>query len=182
VTDVSRYDTGIDEVSLLLNELIQYVESKLHPLNENDKPYGDLDVVLEQNDEQEVVYFSVYHTHEGKKECLLKKHLQVLINKYDLLNDEEIVQEYKHALWQDINKFLKAQKIKPITDHIRYHNTFVISAATHTGIEGWLDHTAKSLSLLPVEDSYVAPVAIQAPNIETVVDITDEEKEKLLQE
>ena len=182
VTDVSRYDTGINEVSLLLKELIQYVESKLHPLNEDDNPYGELDVVVEQHDEQEVVYLSVYHTHEEKKECLLKKHLQILVNKYDLLNDEEIVQEYKHALRQDINTFLKTQKIKPITDHIWYHNTFVVSAATHIGIEGWLDHTARSLSLLPVEESYVAPVAIQAANIDPIVDITDQEKEKLLQE
>ncbi|MBU0626735.1 hypothetical protein KKG31_06710 [Patescibacteria group bacterium] len=53
-------------------------------------------------------YILFYAEKDG--EIILEKRMIFLINKYDLLQDEEILQEYKKVLFADILSFLKKQK------------------------------------------------------------------------
>jgi ribosome biogenesis GTPase A len=41
---------------------------------------------------------------------LLNKKVVLVLNKRDLLNDEEILKEYKKTLFSELNKFLKEKK------------------------------------------------------------------------
>jgi poly(A) polymerase Pap1 len=55
----------------------------------------------------------------------------IIINKYDLVNDVEIIQEYKKQVLKQFNIFIKQNKWKNLTKKVFDQNTFVISAATH---------------------------------------------------
>ena len=73
-----------------------------------------------------------------------------MINKFDLVQDDEILEEYKKVLFADILDFLKkknnpaidslsgAGKLK-IKESLISDNTVVMSAVTHFGVDQFLD-------------------------------------------
>jgi translation elongation factor EF-Tu-like GTPase len=52
---------------------------------------------------------TLYAYHE--KKLILEKRILFLINKYDLVNDKEILKEYETQLKDQITKFFKKRKI-----------------------------------------------------------------------
>jgi 50S ribosomal subunit-associated GTPase HflX len=85
----------------------------------------------------------------------LEKRILFLINKYDLVNDDEILKEYKKEMIIEIIDFLKKNKIgKKITKNLIEKNIFVISAATHFGIDKWLDNILNLLDGTNTQEVY----------------------------
>ena len=63
-----------------------------------------------------------------------------IINKYDLVQDEEILEEYKSVLYKDIISFLEKKRNKlKIDEDLIDKNTVVMSAVTHVGVDEFLD-------------------------------------------
>ena len=78
-----------------------------------------------------------------------------VINKYDLVKDEEVLQEYKHALFQDILDFLKKKETKlTIDEKLIDNNTVTMSAVTHFGADEFLDTVIGVFHGLKLEEVY----------------------------
>jgi hypothetical protein len=44
-------------------------------------------------------------------EVVIEKRVVFMINKFDMVNDLDIVKEYKSVVFENINKFIKSKKI-----------------------------------------------------------------------
>lgn len=169
IADAGRFDTGINEIPDLLQEIILYIKQKEANI---DMKYS---FKISKNHEIE---FNVTH----KKEIIFRKKILILINKYDLINDEEIIDEYKKQLRKQINTFLKTQKIKEIPVTALKKNTFVTSAFTHFGLDARLEYMSNMLQSIPKEDwEEIATYKIirEAPSY--IKDVTSTQKKRLIE-
>lgn len=139
VVDVARYDKGISEIHELFGEIWVYVQDKFSP-----------DKIAIKKDGKYILFYA-----EKDGEIILEKRMIFLINKYDLLQDEEILQEYKKVLFADILSFLKKQKTLWKVDEVLLEkNTVVMSAVTHFGVDAFLDKVIDVFHGLKMEEVY----------------------------
>jgi len=64
-------------------------------------------VEIQIREEHGFITFYVYE--EGA--LVIEKRMIFLINKYDLINDTDILKEYQEQLWKEILTFFKTHKI-----------------------------------------------------------------------
>jgi hypothetical protein len=83
-----------------LEEIFQYVQHKFDP-----EKAGE--ITLDVKAEGTMITLYAYH----EKKIILEKRILFLINKYDLVNDKEILKEYETQLKDQITKFLKKKKV-----------------------------------------------------------------------
>jgi hypothetical protein len=83
----------------LLQEIIAYTNNKL----------GGEDKYLEVQIREDDGFITFYAYEEGK--VIIEKRMMFLINKYDLVNDKDILKEYQEQLYNQILDFFKKNKI-----------------------------------------------------------------------
>ena len=122
-------------------------------------------------------------------EVLLTKKVVLVLNKWDLLNDEEILKEYKKTFFSSLNNFLKEKWYWSLNDKILEKNTFLTSAWTYHGVWALLRKFAELLQ--KTEDNWYYPEIINENVIEEendeegqmmITEVTEEEKPHLIEE
>ncbi len=83
----------------MLEEIIAYANNKL----------GGEDKYLEVQIRENEGFITFYAYEEGN--LVIEKRMMFLINKYDLINDKEILKEYQEQLRKEILAFFKKNKI-----------------------------------------------------------------------
>lgn len=169
--DASRYDSWISDLNNLLLEIDTYVKDKF------DLWGGDEIIVKE---EEWYIHFIVTKW----EEIIIHKKILILINKYDLVNDMEIIQEYKSQVWKHFWVFIKKNKWKKIPDKILDKNTFVISAATHFGLDEMLNkfvEVLKSASYVAYNEALERKITHRMSD-NMIEDITQQDKPLLLEQ
>lgn len=176
VADLSRFESGIEETIGLFGEIMAYIEMKFGTEEE-------LNFVLRE--EQGLLLFEV----EKGDELLLSKKILIVLNKWDLLNDEEILKEYQQTLYAGLNDFLREKGLSKLPLAAWEANTFVTSAGTYAGVGELLRKFAELLQ--KSADIGYHPEVILSPDLEEerdeeeealVTEITEEEKPILIEE
>lgn len=143
MADISRYDKGITEIPELLEEIVAYANNKL----------GGEDKYLEVQIREDDGFITFYAYEEGN--LVIEKRMMFLINKYDLVNDKDILKEYQEQLRKEILAFFKKNKIwTKITKKLLTQHTFTISAATHFGVDDRLKHVVEILKKTDTNEVY----------------------------
>lgn len=173
MADISRYDQWITEIPELLQEIIAYTNNKL----------GGEDKYLEVQIREDDGFITFYAYEEGK--VIIEKRMMFLINKYDLVNDKDILKEYQEQLYNQILDFFKKNKIwTKITKKLLTQHTFTLSAATHLGVDEWLNHLVEMLKKTDVTEVYHVE-NIQHREVikrqDTIKNISETEKEFLIE-
>ncbi len=170
VNDCSRYESGIQEIIDIFDEIISYIDEKF------DNP----DISIEENNWM-ITLFA-----KQDDEIILEKRIIFAINKYDLINDEEIINEEMHLLHKNILEYFKKNKLaKKITTKLLEKYTYFVSAATHHGIQDWVNNMIPMLKNTKDEEVYHIPEHIQKENNEEethIANISVQEKEHLIEE
>jgi len=179
VTDISRYESWISEIIELIDEIMIYSQEKLIWMDK--KP------LFEFEEKNWMINFKVSYDWE----IILEKIIIFALNKYDLIWDEEVIQEYKKTLYTQINNFLKEKIWKTLVVKLLEHNTIVVSGYTRHWLDHWLDKVVLTLETLksiniekPVWKKKVIPTKMQkgrTDNYNPIVDVTIVEKQKLLE-
>lgn len=155
VMDMARYDEGIQETISLFDEIIYYIEDKfLHEVEEyqfNFEQEGDL------------ISFNVYV--DG--ELFMSKRVVFVLNKYDLINDPELVEEYKKQLVERFSIYLTDNGFNQLSEALIRKNIYVTSAGTYFWVGEWIRALAEILKKTPM---------FALPEVET--DFTFEEDEE----
>lgn len=99
ISDISRYDKGITEIPELLDEICTYTRTKF-----SKDPNA---VEIQIREDKGMITLFIYE--EGK--LVIEKRMLFLINKYDLVNDADILKEYKTQLRKEVLEFFKKEKI-----------------------------------------------------------------------
>lgn len=179
IVDISRYDKGISEATDMLEEIFQYIQTKFDPDLEDGIEEMDIEVVIDGS------MITLFAYHDGN--VVLEKRLLFVVNKYDLVNDKDILKEYTDELKNQIVSFFKNKKVwTKVTKKVLDENMFTISAATHFGIESWLKRVVTLLRNTKPEEVYHLeniPVDQEADEkIDMITEVTDHEKKILLDE
>lgn len=173
MADISRYDKGITEIPELLDEICAYVHNKL----------GGLDKKVEIQIREDNGFITLYAYEEG--ELIIEKRMIFLINKYDLINDQEILKEYQQQLIKEILKFFKTNKIwSKITTKLLSENIFALSAATHFGVDERLKKVVEMLKKTDAQEVYHIEniqISSKKPQQEWLKNISEQEKNILIE-
>lgn len=95
ITDCSRYESGIQELIDVFEEIIDYIDQKFDNPEIKITKQDDIITLLAYRDE----------------ELILEKRILLMINKFDLINDQDIIKEETTLLWDKLLEFLKTKKI-----------------------------------------------------------------------
>lgn len=170
VCDGSRYDAGIAEIIDLFQEIMEYIDQKF------DSP--DIDIIKKDD------MITLVATVNG--EIILEKRIIFLINKYDLINDPEILGEERKIMEEQLQVFFKQRSIgKDVNKTLLHKYILEVSAATKYGLDNWLDMIIPMLKNTKDEEVYHIPeLAIDEDAEEEVMirNISAEEKQKLIDE
>jgi hypothetical protein len=89
----------LSEATDLLEEIFEYIQHKFDP-----EKAGE--ITLDIKAEGTMITLYAYH----EKKIILEKRMLFLINKYDLVNDKEVLKEYETQLKEQIITFFKNKK------------------------------------------------------------------------
>lgn len=170
VADLSRFDVWIKEIIDIFDEIIEYIKSKI-----------DQKVKIRFFDENVEIIMEV----KQNSKIILNKKIVFAINKYDLVSDPEIIEEYKKQFLKNLNIYLRKNFSYEIETESFKKNTFVVSAASHFGLNEWLVWLVKILQKGSLEENtFVINKQNKAKTLKVkmINDITKIEKNKLLSE
>jgi len=182
IMDMYNFDKGIQEWVDLLLELFSFIQNKLHEEQRlNITIWADKDALL-----LNVRKWDIW----VEENLFMQKQIMFAFNKFDLIQDEEIVQEYINTFKVDIRKLKFNDKIffKKIDDDILNKNIFVISAATHQNLDKMTSFRVNRLEHRAfceyIPEDGAKRIWYHEDNIETILltDITEQERALLLTE
>ncbi len=135
VIDASRYEQGIEEFGKLFDEILHYMKEKFMQSRDFGSEITNIHFKLRKDNER--LFLEVLATINDEQKVLMEKMVVIILNKQDILDDDEVVGEYtthflQHAqmyLKHTFGVFLETQEI-PV---------FMISAMTQNGVTRWLD-------------------------------------------
>lgn len=177
VADLSRFESGIRETVELIDEIMLYLEKKF-----SDHEW-DLNFIFREEDW--LIIFEV----EKNDEIILNKKILFILNKRDLLNDEEILGEYKTTLFGQINDFLTSKRLAKLPSRLLDANTYITSAGTYHGVGELLRKFAELLQksddvgydFEPFEEEYNT-TEDEEEQYALITEITEEEKPHLIED
>ncbi|MBB1557074.1 MAG: GTPase ObgE [candidate division SR1 bacterium] len=175
VADLGRFEAGMRETIQLIDEIMLYLKQKFADEDE------ELNFIFRE--ENGLICFEV----EKNDEVIISKRLLFVLNKWDLINDEEVLKEYKAVFYDNINTFLKERRLAQLSLSLLEKNTFTTSAGTFYGIDNLLRKFAELLQKtesIDVElDTYQSEEDTQdEENYDLITEITEEEKPHLIEE
>lgn len=132
VLDISRYNKSFEELSMLKIEIEKYITNLKSIIEVSEK-----DMKITYKYEWNCIQLYIM---SGKK-ILFKKAIFFLINKIDLINDEEIISEFLSELSQNIQKlFFPKSKAKKT-----FKNIYLVSAWNKVVFENYINDINKIL-------------------------------------
>lgn len=179
VMDMARYEEWIDETFELFDEMRYYIEDKfLADVNE-------YHFAFEQEKENwinnsDLIAFNVY----VNDEIFLSKKIIFTLNKYDLISDEEVKEEYIKQLVAKFATYLSDRQFDQISEHLIRDNIFVTSAGTMQWVNEWKLHLASLLQHLPKQkmpEIEAFHSEIEDEEYDMITDITEIEKPRLIE-
>ncbi len=169
IWDLEKLDNWLNEIPDLLDEIVKYIHEKV---DEN------AEISLETRDGSLVLIAKKFD------EVILFKKIIFALNKYDLINDDEIVWEYKKQFLINLNNFTKKEVNFEINSDTFEKNCFVVSAASHYWLDKWINKIAEILKKSPavehIFDDDVQEWEFRDEYNTLIKDITSTEKQKLL--
>lgn len=177
VADLSRFEAGIKETVGLFQEIINYIENKFGEEHE-------LQFIFRE--ESGFLVFEV----EKNDEILISKKVLLVLNKWDLINDQEILIEYKKTLFGEIQEFLREGKFGRLSTEALEKNSFTTSAGTFYGVGELLRKLAELLQKTAdtgyhLEALFDETNYFEEPDEEALTmisEITEEEKPRLIED
>jgi GTP-binding protein len=167
IMDMSRYDEGIQETINLFDEIMYYIEDKFLA--------GVEDYAFSFKQEENLITFQVT-VDDG---VVLSKRVIFVLNKYDLINDEELIAEYQKQLVERFSIYLTDNGFDQLSEALIRTNTFVTSAGTYYGLGERTRGLAEILKKTPIMTlPYIEPVQIfiDTEEDEMITEITEIEK------
>lgn len=174
VMDMNRYEKGIQETIELFDEIRFYIEDKF--LQDVD----DFEFKFEK--EENLIAFNVY----VNDELYISKKIIFVLNKYDLVMDEEVLEEYKKQLVSTFSIYLQENSYAQISEDLIRNSLRITSAGTMQWVNERRDYLAQLLQRLPHQEmpeieSFSSLEDDDEEAEEMITDITDLEKPWLIE-
>ncbi len=181
IVDMDQYEDSFHKLTTVFDEIILYIHQRFVGSTEFGEAIEHIDIIL--SSDEEYIILECMATIWGKQEVLFQKALQIIANKYDIINDTDIAQEFIKELCLHIQSHFQTKRWRVVSIEDLLHNTFITSAATHYGIKEWTRALAMMIKNREIKHIFLFDtVATQNIYHHKITDITNNELEKLIQE
>lgn len=106
VLDISRYENWLDEFIEIFSELVSYVKTRFIGSTEYWPKVENIEISLSKNSSNEII-FEVFTKFGKEKVLLLRKMVSFVLNKYDVLDDKDLLKEFVDIFIAKILKWLE---------------------------------------------------------------------------
>jgi len=141
--DLSLYESGIRDTVILFEELRLYLCSHYEGHDEFGGTIDDVSFLMEEVNGR--LHFKVFLHFGEDKRLFLDKMVVFVLNKYDLVMDDEIVGEYRDQFFAWLSSYFDQTFSFVAEEKMLEKNCFVLSAASSHGKKAWLDYLSYSL-------------------------------------
>jgi small GTP-binding protein len=145
VHDVAEYERGMRDSTTLFDEIQTFITNKYEHNHDFAKKITDVSYSLETIDGHLHLKVWAQFDNEKMKHLLLDKMLLWVLNKYDLVQDEEIVHEYIQQLTEHLVGYFDTRFGLSVDAELIQRNVFVVSGATNYQIDHRLDKLSERL-------------------------------------
>lgn len=175
--DASRYETGIQEFADVFEEIRQYCSQQFTAPDD-----ADIKFIHAVSTEDNLLFYTITQKTHDNEVVVLKKMITILINKYDLIADTEIMDEYVENVFTQLLTYFKKTFKATISKSVLRKQIVVVSTATRHNIDTALDLFLTGLEALTAHDTIVYST-LKTPEPESYVhEAPEEEFEQLLDE
>ncbi len=133
--DASRYEQGIEEFGKLFDEILHYMRETFMKSRDFGNEITGIKFQLKKRDGK--VFLQVHAAMDGDEKVLMEKMITIVLNKEDVLDDQEVIAEYVEHFSVHAQKYLKD------TFGVAFEKSelpiFLTSTITRSGIDTWLD-------------------------------------------
>ncbi len=180
VVDMDSYELGFEKLTIVFDEIVDYIKTRFI----GSADFGDVIEKLELtiSTYHQGVYLTALVERWGEQELLFEKKIQIVMNKVDMIDDEDIVHELKSSLSQYLCNYFKSTYDWKVDETILLENTFVVSAVTHQGIDQRMNALAASIDTDIVQTPYLFDTVVidKKPMGVFATDITKTELPELI--
>ena len=178
---IDQYEQGITDMLGVIEEVLLYCQSKFIWSTEFGYEIRETSFSLAVHDHGAITLTVHAHDETWTSHILFEKILHLVLNKYDLVPDDEVAQELTQAALDGINELLHKYTKVSLSDKDWKKSIHVLSAATHHHIEERLDSLVEHINSSDiVSHATYDEQAIHHETIEPIVDVTDAEKQTLI--
>lgn len=180
VVDMDSYEASFEKLTTVFDEIILYIHQRFVGSTE----FGEAieSVNLELKVEDGYIILECIVEIGGTTELLFQKAIHIVANKYDMVNDPEIAKEFTSALASHISNHFQSKRGRSVSAKDLLKNTFVVSAATHEGIEIWTNALAHMIKNREIKHIFLFDtVATETIAHERITDVTENELDKLIE-
>lgn len=177
---MDSYEASFDKLTTVFDEIILYIHQRFVGSTEFGEPIET--VTLELKGEDGYIILECIVQIDGKTELLFQKAIQIVANKYDMVNDKDISTEFVEALANHIQSHFQTKRGRSVSTADLLKNTFVVSAATHEGISLWTQALARMIKDREIKHIFLFDtVATETITHERITDVTENELDKLIE-
>lgn len=97
VVDIDSYELGFEKLTTVFDEIMSYIHTRFVGSTEFGHEITDIKITLEREDDGYIILHCVAHMGDTS-EVLFQKAIHIIANKYDMINDLEIAQEFIESL------------------------------------------------------------------------------------
>lgn len=132
--DMGRYEAGMNDFMVLFDELLQYLQTVLSV----SKDFWTIQSIRFEIQNDGADRWSLYVIADSLEweKTIMQKNIMIICNKQDLLDDQEIIQEYLGEIYTHIAHYYK--KRFNITIKKEQFHPYVMSTYSEEGVQEWL--------------------------------------------
>lgn len=133
VLDIDRWDMGMQEFDQTIDELIAYIQDRYDDTGEFGISLTHLRVQIIVD--TQILLQILVQDPQGQEQILWQKVIHIIVNKIDLVQDQDIIQEYLNQLSDHITHYLQNHSPSKITKNLVQPHIHTVS----TMLPGWCD-------------------------------------------
>ncbi len=181
IVDMDSYEAGFEKLTIVFDEIISYIRQRFVGSHDFGKEITEVILDLTSRDRHLILSCTVMM--DGQEELLFEKAIHILANKYDMINDPEVAQELMRALIAHLHTHFVSVYWRTVSTDILHANSFIVSAATHHGIDEWTSALARLIESDTVEYVHLFDrVQVEEIKHDLITDVTERDLPMLLAE
>ena len=182
VVDIDSYEAGFEKLTTVFDEIIMYIQQRFIGSTEFGEAITSIELHLQTEDDGSLLLHCIAHRGE-LSDVLFQKAIHIVANKYDMVNDLEIAQEFTHELARHLSRHFKAQRWWSVSEQELLAHTFIVSAATHYGIKERTSALATLIERRDIAYRYLFDTVVTQEIVHTfLTDSTESDLPMLLEE
>lgn len=109
MVDIDSYEAGFEKLTTVFDEIIMYIQQRFVGSTEFGEVISAIELSLQMEDDGALILHCTAQR-GSVSDVLFQKAIHIIANKYDMVNDLEIAQEFIQELTQYLSSHFKTQR------------------------------------------------------------------------